>query len=620
MARPFYTYMLLCADDSYYVGQTDDMDKRLVEHQEGRGAAYTATRLPVRLIWFEEFSTREEAESAEARIKNWSRAKKAALVRGDFQGLQEAAKKDWERYQKRHESDAAVSLDTPPLDTRPAAALGTATRENGETEAETAGIPLTAQSQTAMISEHESRTRVTTGIPMAAQSQTIVPFDSLSILVEVGAALCGTLHLRDLLGAMMKRVREVLDAEACSVMLLDEPTQTLRWEVALGEGAGKLQTLSVPIGQGISGRVAATGAVIRIEDAYNDPRWQGHKYDQETGITTRSILCVPIRARERIIGIIQVLNRRSGPFTDADQQLLEALAGMGGVAIENARLYENLEEKVQQRTVELTGALADLREAQSQLVQSEKMAALGDLVAGVAHEINTPLGAVASNTDLVVRALNKVKESLADPALSVKAGTFIDKAASMAEVSREACRRIGAIVKSLRNFARLDEAERKPADLHEGLDSTLTLAAHLMKGRITVQRDYGQLPQVDCYANQLNQVFLNVLVNAAHAIEGTGEITIRTRQATPDSVTIEIRDTGSGIPAENLAKIFNPGFTTKGVGVGTGLGLAITYRIVENHHGKIEVESEVGRGTTFRITLPVRAAPSNAELVQGGAQ
>jgi signal transduction histidine kinase len=432
--------------------------------------------------------------------------------------------------------------------------------------------------------------------------------DPFSTLIEVGTALCGTLHLRELLAVMMERVREVLDAEACSVMLVDEPTRTLRWEVALGEGAGKLQTMSVPIGQGISGRVAQSGEVIRIEDAHNDPRWEGQRYDQTTGFTTRSILCLPIRTRERIVGVVQVLNRRGGPFTDEDQQLLEALASMGAVAIENARLYENLEEKVQERTAALTRTLAELRETQSQLVQSEKMAALGDLVAGVAHEINTPLGAVSSNTDLVARAMTKAKETLADPAQAAKAVTFLERAAGMVDVSREACRRINEIVRSLRNFARLDEAERKPADLHEGLESTLTLVAHLLKNRITVHRDYGQLPQVLCYANQLNQVFLNILVNAAQAIDGPGDITIRTRCVpTPGpagSAVVEISDTGCGIPPQFMNKIFDPGFTTKGVGVGTGLGLAICYRIVANHQGKIEVESTVGKGSTFRIILP----------------
>jgi two-component system, NtrC family, sensor kinase len=433
--------------------------------------------------------------------------------------------------------------------------------------------------------------------------------DPFAVLIDVGVALCRTLRLRELLAAMMERVREVLDAEACSVMLVDEPSRALRWEVALGEGAGKLQTLSVPLGQGISGTVAATGEAIRIEDAQHDPRWIGRRYDETTGFSTRSILCVPIFAHERVIGVIQVLNRRGGPFTDDDQRLLEALAGMGGVAIENARLYENLEEKVKERTAQLTRTLAELRDTQAQLVQSEKMAALGDLVAGVAHEINTPLGAVASNTDLIRRALLKAKEASADTAQADKARGLLDRAVGMAQVSSDACARINEIVRSLRNFARLDEAERKRADLHEGLDSTLTLVAHLLKNRITVRRDYGQLPQVTCYPNQLNQVFLNVFVNAAQAIEGPGEIAVRTF-ARNGSAIVEISDTGCGIPPENLKRIFDPGFTTKGVGVGTGLGLAICYRIIENHQGKIEADSVVGKGTTFRIVLPVNLKPS----------
>ncbi len=442
--------------------------------------------------------------------------------------------------------------------------------------------------------------------------------------MEAGAALCGTLHLRELLAVMMERVRQVLEAEACSVMLVDEGSRTLRWEVALGEGAGKLQTLSVPIGTGISGRVAATGTAIRIEDAQHDPRWEGQRFDAATGFTTRSIMCVPIQTRGRIIGVVQVLNRRGGPFSEDDQRLLEALAGMGGVAIENARLYENLEEKVQERTAELSRTLADLRDTQTQLVQSEKMAALGNLVAGVAHEINTPLGAVTSNTDLVGRALAKARETLADPTQLERTRTFLEKAAAMAQVSQEACRRISEIVRSLRNFSRLDEAEHKPADLHEGLDSTLTLITHLTKNRITVRREYGALPQVPCHVNQLNQVFLNILVNAAQAIAEGGEITIRTRVdatagpgSTPAAV-VEISDTGSGIAPEHLQKIFDPGFTTKGVGVGTGLGLAICYRIVAAHHGKIEVESVRHQGTTFRILLPINATRAVENRGAGG--
>jgi len=174
------------------------------------------------------------------------------------------------------------------------------------------------------------------------------------------------------------------------------------------------------------------------------------------------------------------------------------------------------------------------------------------------------------------------------------------------KVNKTACERIVKIVRSLRNFARLDEAERKMADLHEGLESTLTLVHHETKNRIEVVRDFGDIPEIECFPDQLNQVFMNILVNAAHAIEGKGKITITTR-SNAGSVILTFLDTGKGISPENLVKIFDPGFTTKGVGVGSGLGLAICYRIVKEHGGRIEVQSELGRGSTFTITLPVRA-------------
>jgi signal transduction histidine kinase len=178
-------------------------------------------------------------------------------------------------------------------------------------------------------------------------------------------------------------------------------------------------------------------------------------------------------------------------------------------------------------------------------------------------------------------------------------------------VNKTACERIVATVKSLRNFARLDEAERKRVDLHEGLESTLVLVHHEFKNRIKVVRDYGdEVPEVECSPNQLNQVFMNILVNAAHAIEGEGTVNIATRSE-GEQVTISFTDTGRGIDPKVVPNIFDPGFTTKGVGVGTGLGLAICYRIVKDHHGSIDVESEPGRGTTFAITLPTKPAQNS---------
>ncbi|MFC1586438.1 sensor histidine kinase, partial [Fibrobacterota bacterium] len=164
--------------------------------------------------------------------------------------------------------------------------------------------------------------------------------------------------------------------------------------------------------------------------------------------------------------------------------------------------------------------------------------------------------------------------------------------------------RIAEIVRSLKNFSRIDEAENQEADVHEGLDSTLTLVHHQFKNRIEVIREYGNLPLINCYPNQLNQVFMNLLVNASQAVEDKGTVKIHT-SSDGTNVQIKIIDSGKGIPAENLDKIFDPGYTTKGVGIGTGLGLSICYNIIKKHQGNISASSKVGEGTVFTITLPI---------------
>jgi signal transduction histidine kinase len=174
----------------------------------------------------------------------------------------------------------------------------------------------------------------------------------------------------------------------------------------------------------------------------------------------------------------------------------------------------------------------------------------------------------------------------------------------IARINQIACSRIVDIVRSLRNFARLDEAEQKVADLHEGLDSTLTLVHHELKNRIGVVKQYGDIPAIHCHPNKINQVFMNLLVNAAQSISGEGVITIRTFRE-GDIVNVQFSDTGAGIRPDHLSRIFDPGFTTKGVGVGTGLGLSIVFQIIHDHGGSIDVESEVGKGSTFTLRLPI---------------
>ncbi len=259
-------------------------------------------------------------------------------------------------------------------------------------------------------------------------------------------------------------------------------------------------------------------------------------------------------------------------------------------------------------------ALDELQRAQVQLVQSEKMAALGNLVSGIAHEINTPVGAIHSMHDTLVRAVEKLKDVLeSDFSEDVRANTGLQRILKIIEESNRVIengtKRVTTIVRSLRNFARMDEVEMREVDLHEGLEDSLMLIFHDIKNRIDIVRELGPLPRICCYPSRLNQVFLNILNNAQQAIEGRGTITIRTRLQGEQHVVVEVVDSGAGISEENIKRIFDPGFTTKGIGVGTGLGLSICYQIVEEHKGHIEVDSRLGEGTTFRIVLPVDMCP-----------
>ena len=250
------------------------------------------------------------------------------------------------------------------------------------------------------------------------------------------------------------------------------------------------------------------------------------------------------------------------------------------------------------------------RQMQDQLIMQEKMASLGNLVAGVAHEINTPLGSLNSNSDTMGRMVTALKSSLKDdgkhprPERANKISRFLEELRALADFNKTASQRMIAIVTSLRSFARLDRATEDQVDIHEGLENTLTLIENQLKDRVTVHKDYAATPRVRCYPSQLNQVYMNLLLNASQAIEGKGDIYLKTF-ATDDAVAVEITDTGVGIPAENRSRVFDPGFTTKGVKVGTGLGLSIVQRIIDDHNGKIEVESQVGKGTTVRVFLPL---------------
>ena len=269
---------------------------------------------------------------------------------------------------------------------------------------------------------------------------------------------------------------------------------------------------------------------------------------------------------------------------------------------------KQLQKQLEESLAELEQTNRDLKDTQVQLVQSEKMAAMANLVAGIAHEINTPIGAISSVHDTIKRAAERLRSILGEDHFKEhpsgqKADTILRVVTESADVIKTGSERVSSIVESMKNFARLDEAELKRVDVHEGLKDALRLVQHDLGDRISVVEKYGDVEPIVCYPSRLNQVFLCLLVNAIEAVDGDGRIVVTT-QKKDEKLWVSIEDNGSGIPEESLAQIFDPGFTTKGVGVGTGLGLSICHQIVQDHNGTIEVESEVGQGTTITTILP----------------
>jgi signal transduction histidine kinase len=332
-------------------------------------------------------------------------------------------------------------------------------------------------------------------------------------------------------------------------------------------------------------------------------------------------LVVPLRHQSRVVGAFALGPRRSGlPYSGGDRELLETLAAQSVVAIQNALLFGEvtelnveLEAKVSARTAELersNGELArayrDLQDAQAQLLQTEKMASLGQLVAGMAHEINTPVTAVVGNVKPLWNELQRLRDRAAlhgDAVLE----EIERRMKAIFEVMARGAERTAGIVQDLRVYSRVGETRPLPMDLHEGIDASLRLLRPRWVDRIEIHREYGPLPRVEAAAGQVNQVFMNILANACDAIETRGNIWIRTAHDGA-TVSVTIRDDGCGIAAERRGRVFDPFFTTKPVGKGTGLGLAISASIVHDHGGTIDVESEPGSGSTFTVRLPLCAA------------
>ncbi len=291
---------------------------------------------------------------------------------------------------------------------------------------------------------------------------------------------------------------------------------------------------------------------------------------------------------------------------------------------EKSALLEQQKQETEQKNADLENTLEKLKEAQNQLVQSEKMASVGQLTAGIAHEINNPINFVSANIKPLKRDVTDVIDVLKRYEQAVSQGCnesgfkdiekqkneidfdyLLEEIDSLLKGIEEGANRTTEIVRGLRNFSRLDEDEQKLSDIQQGIDSTLMVLHNELKNKVDVKTEYGQIPQILCYPGKLNQVFLNILQNANHAIEESGTITIKT-WLEESWVFISIKDDGNGMKSDVVKRIFEPFYTTKDVGKGTGLGLAISYGIIQDHDGDIEVRSKPGNGSEFIIKLPYK--------------
>jgi len=438
-------------------------------------------------------------------------------------------------------------------------------------------------------------------------------------VMKVSQAISGEIVLDKLLNRLIRILIE--NAGAQRGFLIIKSKDRLLIEAEAGTGNDNIKVLhSKPVEdeENISGEiinyVVRTNENLVLHDASNEGQFTNTPYIYANH--PKSILCTPIIQKSKLTGILYLENNLiAGAFTTERIEMLEMIKSQIGISLENAKLYLNLEEqtdkigkmneeledRVIERTSELNQSLNMLKKTQAKLIQSEKMAALGELVSGIAHEINTPLGIINSNTDLIVRYIKKANtfDNIDDSILKI-----INTVGKKLTTTSTACDSILTIVDSLRVFARLDEAEYQSVTISSLIENTIAIMQNKLKQGIMIEKNYDFDEPVLCFPGQMNQVFINLFNNTYDAMEGKGTLTI-TINSEDTNILIIFEDTGTGILKADLPKIFNPGYTSKGVGVGTGLGLSICYRIiVEKHGGRIWADNRPSGGAVFRIELP----------------
>ncbi len=426
---------------------------------------------------------------------------------------------------------------------------------------------------------------------------------------EISEAMVSMLSMEEIGDRILAALTDTMGVSRAIVLLFDENDRVLRASAWRGDWDQDDIGVEIPSEHPIWKHLWMRREELARSDFDDEPDSEKREDCWDIYDTFEVELLVPILFGVDLLGVIAVGRKLSGErLAGDDRQLLRTLANQSSIAIENAKAFdeiaklnESLEARVDERTREL-------QETQNQLMQSEKLKSLGQLVAGVAHELNNPIGFVHANLQLLDEFIEKL---IAAQAKGEDATRYRDTITKLLSRSREGTERVKQIVQDLRTFSRTDQADLQSANLIEEIDRTLALMEPRFKGVVEVVREYEELPDVTCYPGQLNQVFLNLLMNACDVLEDSngGRITIRT-EPTDNGVRLEFEDTGPGIPPEVQTRIFDPFFTTKEVGKGTGLGLSLSHGIIERHGGRIQVVSTPKDGATFVIELPLVAPES----------
>ena len=471
---------------------------------------------------------------------------------------------------------------------------------------------------------------------MSAKSTTncgrIADIDWIRALYELGQKAANGAHPQQVSQEILEHIVRGFAAESGSIALIVDGT-TDQLELAAGTDLPSgLIGKELPRGTGVFGHVVATGQPVLVNGnaAETGLPLRGPAERQRS---THSAMCWPLQVAGRTIGAVAVNRAETSPrYTPDDLEQGQALTSLLALVMANHRMHVERDARILElQTLNATMQRINgmLEDAQNQVIQSEKLASIGQMAAGVAHEINNPLAFALSNLGSLEAYLANLFALLdayveADAAIDAPGNAALANArklragidvaflrgdtADLVAESREGLLRVKRIVQDLRDFSRGGAEEvRQSLDIHDALDRTLNIVRNELKYKANIVREYGALPDIECVPSRLNQVFLNLLVNAGQSIDGVGTITISTG-VDGDEAWIAVADTGCGIPPENLNRIFDPFFTTKPVGQGTGLGLSVSHSIVRKHGGRLDVESEVGRGTRFTIRLPLASA------------